>query len=519
MGENLIVYYKEKIPKSLKIAFYSTLIIGLFAHFYKFSNTLLNHDSVYNFYSNQNVMGSGRWFLSLACGISSYFDLPWINGILSILYIAISMMIIVKLFEIKNPVLIILCSGLLVTSPSITETFFFEFTADGYMLALLFSSIAVYLSRINQNNLLLNCISCLLLCLSCGIYQAYVSFALVLAILYFSYELFQNRYSKNEYLDWIKRQVIIFIIALLVYYVIWKLCLFIFNIPVNNYQGIDKVGQINISMLFNGFIKSIKNILLYFLQWNVFEHGFSTYSVLNIIFFCTLVIGLGTTIKESEIYKNKLNFFLLVLCALAFIPFACMWNFVSDSVGYRPMMLTCLSLLFIFTAIIYEKYSNINTSNIIGLLMALIIFNNVIIANISYFYMELCNQKTYAESIEMMSDIRYLENDNEIEKIAIIGNNLEEVGLFNYDISNFKNRGQIHILSGGLEKTLLYDSEHVYLYLRNIHNLEYEKVLSNELKVLENDGRVISMRNWPSKDSIQVIDNILVIKLSDVEVE
>lgn len=150
MGHGLIERYKT-IKPAYKIAFFSTILIGLLVHFYKFSNTLLNHDSLYNFYSDQNVLGSGRWFLSIACGLSSYYDLPWINGFLSIFYIALTVVVIVALFRIENPIVIILISGLLVSFPGTTETFFFNFTADGFFMAMLLAAAGVYLSRIRHN--------------------------------------------------------------------------------------------------------------------------------------------------------------------------------------------------------------------------------------------------------------------------------------------------------------------------------------------------------------------------------
>ena len=75
MSEKLVEFYRQKIKKSWKIAFVSTFIAGLLVHIYKFTNTLPNHDSVMNYYADQNILGSGRWFLSIACGISSYFEM------------------------------------------------------------------------------------------------------------------------------------------------------------------------------------------------------------------------------------------------------------------------------------------------------------------------------------------------------------------------------------------------------------------------------------------------------------
>ena len=61
------------IDKNAKISFIATIIIGCIAHLYKFTNNLPHFDTLNNFYSDQNVIGSGRWFLSIACAMSSFF--------------------------------------------------------------------------------------------------------------------------------------------------------------------------------------------------------------------------------------------------------------------------------------------------------------------------------------------------------------------------------------------------------------------------------------------------------------
>lgn len=108
-------YYRviiKRWKKEYTFAFLSSFFIGLLVHIYKFTNYLPNHDSMYNFYSDQNVLGSGRWFLSIACGFSSYFDLPWINGLFSIIFIAATTVVIINIFKISNKIIILLTSGL-----------------------------------------------------------------------------------------------------------------------------------------------------------------------------------------------------------------------------------------------------------------------------------------------------------------------------------------------------------------------------------------------------------------------
>ena len=65
----------KSIKSEWKFAFLSTIVVGILTHIYKFTGILLNGDGFVNRYADQNIIASGRWFLSIACGFSSYFDL------------------------------------------------------------------------------------------------------------------------------------------------------------------------------------------------------------------------------------------------------------------------------------------------------------------------------------------------------------------------------------------------------------------------------------------------------------
>ncbi len=320
MGEKLLEYYRHSLKKEYKIAFIGTFLITVLIHLYKFTNTLPNHDSVFNYYTDQNVLGSGRWALSLACGISSYYDLPWVNALLSSVFIALTVVIIVALFKIENPVLICLTGALLAASPATTETFFFMFTADGYMIAMFLAALSVYLSRIEEKRIGCLILSGACICVSCGIYQAYVSFALVLATFYFIDVLLQNSYGKKDCLKWILRQVIIYIASLALYYVIWKLCMRFSGTAANDYQGISDVGKISFGLLVNGLKSSVKSVLIYFMQWNVLENGFTLYAVLNIIFILTFAVGLIISFIKNHIYIYIYIYKRMADCACGDLP-------------------------------------------------------------------------------------------------------------------------------------------------------------------------------------------------------
>ena len=203
-------FWRDRVRQEWKIAFFSVMIIGLIAHTYKFTNTLLNHDSLYNGHNSQNMVTLGRWFLSVACGTGGYFDLPWMNGILSLFWIGLTAAVIVDIFEIRDPVVIVLAGGLLVSFPCITNTFFYEYTADGYMLAMLLSALTLWLSRMRDEKKSHILLAALCICFSCGTYQAYVSFALMLSICYLLWQFLTAEPTNHEAWLWVKKQIVIY---------------------------------------------------------------------------------------------------------------------------------------------------------------------------------------------------------------------------------------------------------------------------------------------------------------------
>lgn len=497
-----------ELEQNVKTAFSAAIIIGLLIHIYKFTNTLPNHDSVYNYYSDQNVVGSGRWLLSIACGFSSYFDLPWVTGLLSIIFIAVTSVVIVKLFDVKKSTVIIIISGLLVSFPAITETFFFGFTADGYMLAMLLVALSVYLSKIDNNKISHTALAACFICMACAIYQAYVSFGLVLAVCYFMWELLKNENTIKEYWGWIYRQIIIYVTGLGAYFIIWKLCLLIQGIQANDYQGIDTVGQVSLSLLIGGVKNTIRSLALFLLEWNVLENGWTLYSILNVVFLILLAVAIIIAIIKSKLYTRRIQFIWFLLCILVIPFFCCMWHFVSDGVSYRPMMLQSMCVLYIFAAILLASRYTVKIFKPAAFLFGMIIFNYGIQANICYYLMDKEYEISYATGLEMLGRIHLL--DEEIQDIAFIGSIEAEAS---WDQTEYG--AKAHLLSSCLEQTLLFDQEHAALFLNNTFNCDYTSVTSKELKRLEKSDIVKQMENWPDKDSMKMFGDTLVIKLAD----
>ncbi len=541
MGSGLLKLYQNSVKREWKIAFVFSVIFGFLVHMFVFTNSLLNHDALYNFYSNQNIVGSGRWFLTIACGLSSFFNLPWLIGVLSVLFLALTAVVIVDLFAIQNPILLFIVCGLLVSFPAITETFYFEFTADGYMIAMLLAAMTVRLSVIGSSRQK-TILAMILICLACGIYQAYVSFALVLALSYIVVELLDGRHETKSYLAWIRKQIIVYGCGMLLYYLIWKLCLTVQSYTATSYQGIDQLGSMSVSDLLHAAEEALYSFGMFFVQYNFLRFGITTYIALNLLFLLFGLLVVITAIRKSRIYRRMAQLVLLLLAGVA-IPFASyIWYFASTEVYYGVRMEQGMCICFILVAVLAEKWLMHRWSSMVGLLLAACVFHNSVTANLFYYYMNQCNEQTYATAIEISTRIHQLD-DGSITSIVIVG------GLDTWENDDYYDTSKLASLAPicNVNKNLLQDENYVALYLQNVLGFELTYYRENPEAELPTRSKLgtepvaedwtlafpllavrdaadilqseeyMAMSIWPSANSVAVIGDSIVVKLSEPE--
>lgn len=542
MGNQLLVFYQNRVKKNWKLAFMSAVVMGFLVHAYRFTNYFPNHDGLHNFWSTQDMLSWGRWLLSIACAPSSYFDVPWIIGVFCVGYLALTAVFITEIFHMENPVLIVLSSGLLVSFPAVTDTMFFEFTADGYMLAMMLGALAVCLSRLEVGfSWKWGTLSAACICAACAIYQAYVAFAFVLAVCYFLCELLENRHSIRECWKWVGYQTMIFVAGLASYYGIWQLIMRIRGVAPVAYEGIGTVGAMSGSLLWNAVKRCISSFIWFFLERNPVVYGVSVYSALGILFgisFVTVVILAGV---RSGISRRLPQCILFVLCLIS-LPFGCyLCFFTSPDVGYYTRMVQAIAVLYILLGVLCDRWASWKVQNGILILLIAVVLNNSVTANICYAYLNRCHEKTLATATELSTRI-HMEDDGTVENIAFLG---EIGGLWSFteeeamDPSKFGALGHLKAVN----YSLLSDRAIIALVLNQYldFTLEYYRTHDVELPVyplsasapvtedfvlrfpiadeetmaaLVGNPEVQEMGLWPGRDSVKRIGRTIVIRLS-----
>lgn len=376
--------------------------------------------------------------------------MPWVTGLFSLVYISLTAAVVVRLLGIKDPVAVVLGGALIASYPGMTETFFYGFTADGYFLAMLLAALAVLFSSFECKKPWQWAVSAVLLCLACGIYQAYVSFALVLTAVYFIGEMLEGRRTNGEAWRYIGRQAAIYAVGMILYYVVWRICL------------------------------------------------------------AAAAVGAVIAAVKSGLLRRRMQLVLSIAAAVAIPLFACIWLIVSPDMVYRPMMLVCYCLLPVFAAALFARWLRPWMGNIFAVVLALIILNNGVLANISYFYMHSSYERSYATALEMTTRMHMIADDDEIERIAIVGaGEKSDAVILGYDEPS----SHAHILTGRLRSDLMYDREHIYHFLEGVLGVDFRFASNEECAELAEQPDVADMGVWPAKDSMRLCNGVLIIKI------
>lgn len=349
-------------------------------------------------------------------------------------------------------------------------------------------------------------LAAVLLCLSCGIYQSYISFAMVMTLCLMLLYLFEEEHSTKKIFLWGLKQLVVYAAALVAYWVIWQVIMKVKHIHPNDYQGIDDL-KFSLDTILYAFPRCIEFCKYMFLERRSVIGAVRLYSWLNILFIGLLALGLVAVVVKKKIYR-KIDRLLLTVLALVAIPFAStMWCFTSPEVSYRPMMLLALVFVYILGAVLFDRY--LKLKNLVGLLLALVIFNNGLSANIAYYYMQWSYETSFATGAEMVSRIHQL--DPPSNKLVVVGSVGYDVRLPRADrISN-----HISPYTRFMVTDLNFDAAHIVRFLNHTFRCSYMLVGGDELTAVVQSEAVQTMGCWPATDSVAIVNDVIVIKLAE----
>lgn len=504
---------RKKIKREWKLAFLTAFVVGLLIHMPVMLSDIPNHDGLDSMHFDQNMITSGRWFLSVACGFSSYYTIPWVIGLLGLLFLGLAAAALTELLEVRKGWAIAGISGLLVAFPALVSTFAYVFTLDGYMLALLLAVLAVLVTKKYRYGFLPGG---LCLAFSLGIYQSYLSFAMLLSV-FAILMLAQEQAGLAEKVKRGLRYLYMGLLGAVLYYVILQVLLQIQGKSLDTYQGISGLAADTASSagLLQRVLGMYQDFAAFSVKGNVLMNNGLSAAAWVLLACAALAAGIFLAVKRKW-WKSPWFFVIMVVTVFAVPVAANIILLISPTVTYHLLMRYQWVLFPIGLIAFVSRHggeSRVGTAAEWGALAAVLVlvFFYGVTDNIGYANLHRRYEKTYAYCVRLLDRIEQTPGYYQGIPIAMIG----VVGDEEFpatDITLPVTSGMIGINGD----SLLYTGENYRLFIRHYLGATLNILPAEAMTEMYDDPEYIAMDSFPGPDSVRIIDGVLYIKTENL---
>ena len=505
MPEQIINQIKKSILPQWKVCFIWALVIGLCAHLYKITNWLPNWDSLVFRYDAQNMISIGRWFLPVACAPSSFYDLPLIAGLMAIIFHGLGAVCICKMFDVRKNITAALIGAVVAAFPTVTSVMMYNYVADGYALAFLFSCIAAMLLAKDKPCFIG---SLVLITLSAGIYQAYITVTITLLLLSLIFDVIYKNADEKKLLIKALKFLLTGVLGMALYYLVWTVLLKITGTAILEYQGINNAASLSSIDIKDAFYTIKDSFVSYFFD---FSQGVSAFGIIN-----SIVAVLSVVLYLTDVIKNKLSIgkILMLGVLVILLPIgASVLSFVNSGIDYHNLMKMGFVVFYLLLILQYEnaEQNALKSWAILGV-SAVLIFNYTIIANVSYHKLNMAYEKSYGVLMRIADRIEQTEGAEECDRILVLGHlpgSEAYSAVLPPDMTGTTDGYILRADDETVGQSVLCSAINDYC------GKDYEFLAGEEKSDLLKKMDADCLNNWPGKNSIAVIDDVIVIKLSD----
>lgn len=524
--DRIIEYFLKKsggglITKPMKVGFWAAVGMALLAHFVALSNILNNYDSITQLPAGVGTgASSGRWMLTLIemLQVNIWYDynIPFWNIAVGIFLIAISAALVVKRLSIDGLFNAFLIGSIMTVFPAVTSMFFFAYTAPHYCLAIWMTVLATCICDRHWWGKIL---SVVLLAMGLGIYQAYIPVAAGLFVLVMINDLLQN--ENTNIWGSIKKgicYVSILLMGILLYLLLNKIVLAAMGLQLSTYRGINDMGKLSGAKLLDTLKQIYENIYMLpsknYVGISATPVTQKAFLILSILVAAEVV--LLCTNKKYSVCVKVLSCILVLILPIAADLIEIL---VSDGYVYTLMIYGMCTLLFLpivldeiqwksiseatFGRAVFTKISSV----ICGCVLFTMVLNYSWSSNVNYTLLYYTNEQTREYLSSMATRMRSADGYEEGMDVAFVGKKIK-------DTDFTAAWGTQPVMYGGMDTNFLnYYSRRDFMSA--MVGYTFTQASNEIVDELKNRDDVISMNPYPNDNSIKVIDDILVVKLSE----
>lgn len=513
-----ISYNKEK-----RTIFLVTIITSMIVHFQLYALMITGPDTLINSMYHQADIWEAmllRFGLDFMQGIKGNIVSPILATLISSIFLGITVNLVIDILEIKNKYLKYITALVFVVAPNISATLTFFYCSDAYLLGMLLATLSVYLIKKYENKKWIIAVSGLLIALAMGMYQTYLSVTMVLCISTVIIDLLNNKDKKKIFIN-IFRYILMGIIGIILFYALSHITLLIKNLPVSSYSGANSIGIKTLLGLPQLLPEAYQSFFGYYFYDKIIPNIIWGTNIFYIIIFTIILISIIYIIIKNKIYKKIINTILiLIFIIIAPICFGII-EIMVPSVDIHILM--ACSMIYIFP--IFFKILEILPKDIISRIFEyIVVFCSLVIIwnymwqdNASYIAIKSMQNQAESTVLRIMTQIEQLDEYNTETPVLFWGgleNNLyldrskaptEAKKIYNRTWGFISDTPTIWLGNFDSWRKILY--EYVGANVNLISSDKKEEILETE--------EFKNMKYYPEKDSIKIINNTVVVKLSD----
>ncbi len=399
--------------KGDRLPFFSALLFGLAAHGFWLTNKLPFDDDLPNLFTKGATWVSGRYGLELLRFVMPDVSMPWIYGLMSLFFLALTVCLTVRLFHIESPFLQVFLAGTLVCFPAEGATMGYAFTAAPYALALLLTVSGVWLFT---RDLRTRWLAPLPIAFSCSIYQGYFAFAASFCVLLMIRALVRERKGAREVFLFGLRLLCLLGLSLAVYGLAVLVASKILNLPllgeaVNSRQNLPLRAAVAYSAWFKTLFA-----------------GYFAYvpTKLSVVFHLILLLCAGAALLLRLKGERDCARLLLLGLLLFLFPLSCYCLYLmADNAYLHSLALYPFASLYILCAILLDvpaKPSGDSLRTVAALVMAGITFGGAYFSNALGLYARLQYEETSALYTSVVARVLSLPDFDAGCRVALVGN-------------------------------------------------------------------------------------------------
>lgn len=496
----------EEHKKEFLTCFFTTLCLGLIAHAYQFLNFQLSHDSLDGLYvlgaENAHKIDLGRVFIPAYRAVfQGTFTIPWLTGVLTLLWIALGVYMVVSMFEVKKTLHIVMISGLMtvnITVTAICATFMHDLSA--YMFGMMLGCVAAWIWKKKIKGWFV--IGVISTAVSIGMYPANASVTITLIMIAIILCLFKGEKTKTVILSGAAGTFMV-LVGGIGYLLSVK--------AITSWTGIELASRSNsVSALYNlrvsEFPRFIKATYVdwwdYYIQPNITWISPEVTKIVMMLLLGIVLVSIVCALIKSECSKRNKVLSVIIILLLPLGMDTCYIlarGYVHELMQYSFIFVFILGILLMH----YVPASFIRGMN--SVLIICILVGSIQTANNCYLKKALIAQGTLSHMTNVLYDMYQNGYESGVTTVYVVGSIPVEAN------KEFEWIDKINGME--INEAVTNDKKSIKSYFKYVLGEPLLFCSSEEEYKIYNSEEYTLMPVWPEQGYIDYIDGVMVIKL------